>query len=309
MKGSVLIVSLWAVGFLTSVTVAQATRVGLQARLVGREQELAQAANLARTGVAYALWQLDADAQRSWDARAEAWAQPARWAPAFPEDQDGWTVAIEDAEGTLNLNALLATWSDDALDQIPRRAGVDLPGFGAQLRRAVTQDGTTKPLIHLEELVARAGIPHEVIPKLQALVRVAGAATVNLNATGPTVLELLGLPEPLAQRLVQLRDRQADRADDDWIYVKPEGGSEPLMIQPGTGGMPVALGTLPEFQGDDLTLLFTAVGEGRLGVASTTFRVRAEGVTRAHQLRRTVEALVTRPADGAPSTVARWHET
>ena len=77
----------------------------------------------------------------------------------------------------------------------------------------------------------------------------------------------------------------------------------------GTGTLAQLLETVPEFQGEDLAPLTTAVTQGWLDVKSTTFRIRAEGITPRYGVRRVVELLVARPADGAPSTVVRWYET
>lgn len=278
-RGSVLILSVWAVSLLASVTVAQAIQVGLQARLVGRDAERAQAAALARTAVAHALWQLGADSQRDWDARSEAWAQPETWTPPFSETEDAWRVTIADADGPLNLNEA----TPEMLARVPA-----LASFVA----AIVAQRAGQPFRHLEELVTRVGVARSALPGLRPLLRTQGPKGVSLHGTTPEVLVLLGLSPELADRLCRLRDGGPGVADD-LVFPRPEE-IQPILAR--------RLGLTPQ----ESAVMTTLVAEGWLGVASSRFAIEAVGIHRRHGQHRTVAAIVAR--DGSHLTVEGWHE-
>ena len=286
--------SLWAAGFLTGITVAQAARVGLQAKWVGREREVAAASMLACSGAAYARWQLAADGERTWDAAVEDWAHPERWMPAFTDQQDRWTAVVSDADGALNLNEVLDKVPDATLDQLPALAGFTFERFAQRLRAAIRGD-TPRPLAHVEELVTRVGVPRDGVAKLRPLVRTQGGAAVNVNGTTAKALAALGLPMDIAEELIKIRDG-GDGTEDDVVFRSADP-NEVRTVLVGHG--------MDEGRASQVMALFA---QGLVGVASSSFRIEATGVTVRHGIRRVVTAILLRPSAEERVTTIRWEE-
>lgn len=303
-RGSVLVVSVWTVGLLAGLTVAQASRVGLQTRLAGRWLEGAQAAALAQSGVAWAQGVLAADPTLEWDATSEAWARPEQWGAGFQSEEGGWAVRddpeapgivrmrVRDAQGTVLLNAA----TPDILTRLPALAKAELPGFADAVAQAVATgpDGQPRPLVHLEELVVRAGVPPESVAALAAVARTWGPKPVNLNTVAPATLAALGLDAQAAELFCAKRDALAATApvftklpDDVLPFLKDQLGYD--------------ADAAPYQQMESL------MTQGWADVRSSVFTIEVEAATRAHGVRRTVTAVVARTAPSGIQ-VLRWEE-
>lgn len=301
--GSVLLVSVWAVGMLASLTVAQAVRVALQARVVGRGEEAALAAAAVRTGVAYAQWQVATDPDLTWDGSSEAWAHPGRWGVGLTEDRQGWgaqslgeeetlRVRIRDAQGTISIND-----ADDAmLARLPQVMGISLPRFAEQVRAAMAPgpDGRPRPILYLEELIPRAAVPPSAVEALRAVARTTGPKAVNLNAVSPAVLKILGVPATFADTFCRQRDGAEGAADDAVFRTADEVRA---FLQ--------RLGY--DAQAPEYLAIERLLAEGWAGVASSVFQVEVVGVSGRHGVRRAAVALVTRAEEGA-APVVQWQE-
>lgn len=308
--GSVLIVSVWTVGLLASVTVMQATQVGLQTRLAGRLWETAEASALARSGVAWAQGALAADwsdtPATAWDAANEAWAHPERWDVGFVEEKSttGWAVRddpaapglvrvrVRDAQGTVPLNDA----TPEMLARLPALAEIpELPAFAEAVTtaRAPGSDGQARPLMHPEELVMRVGVPPEAVDQLMTVARAWGPKAVNLNAASPQALTALGLDAAAAQAFAAQRDervrsgRPLDTADAVRAFLRDDLGYDATSVQAQT--------------------VERWLTEGWAAVQSSVFLVEVEAVTRAHGVRRAVTAVIQRVAP-SEMRIIRWQE-
>lgn len=101
MKGSVLIVCLWAMGGLAALQITQATRVSLEVKRVDRFQQRTQAGYLAWAALEAASARLASDTQAAWDAPVEGWAA----APAEPVPFSSGTFlyTVTDEQGRIPL--------------------------------------------------------------------------------------------------------------------------------------------------------------------------------------------------------------
>ncbi|MBI4314100.1 MAG: general secretion pathway protein GspK [Candidatus Omnitrophica bacterium] len=283
-RGSVLLVSLWALGFFTSVTVAQAARVALQARWVGREQERLRAGQMVRTGVSYALWQLDKDSERTRDDKTEDWAHPEKWAtPAFSPGQDAWEVKkISDAQSKM----LLSEVQMEHLEKIPQ-----LKDVAGQLidRRA------ERPFVHLEELVVRLGLEPGRVAELAPLLRTQGTTkALNIYTVSPQALEILGLSRDLAQRIF------------DFVEANTQEGQPPLFQSAGEIGS--ALSGPLGFTAEESASVAALVAGQWLDVKSSCFEVEVQATAFPHAVKRSVRAFIVRSDPGVPIKVVEWRE-
>lgn len=290
-RGSVLLLTLWAVAALTMAVIALATRLSLQLKWTGRLQESRQAWYLAWTALNAAAQELSADPEPAWDAPKESWGQVPSKPIAF--QQGRFTYRIQDQQARIPLNAVTPTpaWQEIL-------AG--LPGLNAQAAQALIvrlQEG--RPVRHLSELLFLPGFQKEGLDLLLPLVNLHGTGSVNLNAAPLEVLKQLGLSAQISGQIVELRTGPDGKwgTADDGTFPDPE---QILPILDGRYGP-----LLPE----DVLRLQALISGQVIGVRSFLFEVEVEGWTQAHDLHKRVLAVVERGAPGAKPLIRGWHES
>lgn len=279
-RGSVLVLSLWVMSVLTTLTVTQADTVLSAWRLAQRHQDRFDALALAQDGVTQALAEMEADATRTWDAPSEPWGrrQTQTTRPGT------WTTRMTDEGSRLNMN----TASVGALARLPESS--------LALAQTLVAQRTRRPFHHVAEL---ALVPGATLRQLQAwapLITVVGQGPRNLNSVSASVLELLGIPPDAAAVFVAWRngpDGELGTADDHVF-------SDVADVAPAISAL---------LKPQDAAVLLYLVQSDRLGVRSNAFRVVAQGVSagRDHPSR-TLTVLVERQAPGAPAQIRGWHE-
>lgn len=275
----ILILSLWTMSVLTSLTVTQAGTVGMSWRLTEQPRELGTAARLAREAVCQALVQIAADETRSWDAPSEPWGQVREGQTV----EGAWSVVVQDENGRLNLN----TASPEALARLPESSEASAA--------AIVAARAQRPLRHLAELALIAGITVEQVTAWEPLVTALGRGAVNVNSAPAGVLEALGLSPSGAARLQAWRDGPDGRlgTNDDHVF------SEVSAISPAISSLLV-----PE----DLAAVTRLIATGQFDVRSMAFRVMATSAVGDRPTSRRVTALVERQAPGRPPIIRGWHE-
>ncbi len=279
-RGSVLILSLWTLTLLTSLTVTQAGTVGAAWRLTERMQDTLDALDLAQQGLTQALTTLDADSTRAWDAPSEPWGH--RQEQTTPAG--AWTILVTDDAGLLNVN----TCSRETLARLPESSPA--------LASAIIDQRTQHPFHHAAELALLSGMTPERLRSWAPLMTVVGKGPVNLNSVSTEVLEVLGVPASAAATIVAWRngpDGQLGTADDHVFHdVADIAPVSSALLKP-----------------DEAVTLMNLVNTGQLGVRSNAYRIIAQGRSIGRsQTRRTCVALVERQAPGLPSTIRGWHE-
>lgn len=178
-----------------------------------RVREAARATAIVRGGEVSALVALRRDAQVAGDvdSAAEPWAALAENGVAI--DGGTFDLAIADAEGRFNVNALRSGNAAAVIifEQIAAAAGVDRE----TTVRAVEQVRLRGPFTDLRPL-RFAGIAPDAVKRLEALVTaLPGDTAINLNAATPEVLALLFRDPAVADRLVRLRAQKGTLTMDD----------------------------------------------------------------------------------------------
>lgn len=226
-----------------------------------RVREAARAAAVVRGGEVSAIVALRRDAMVAPDAdsAAEPWAALAETGASI--EGGTFDLAISDAEGKFNVNALRSGSSVAVIvfEQIAAAAGVDADTTA----RAVEQVRVRGPFTDLRPL-RFAGLDPDTLRRLEALVTaLPGDTAINLNAAGPEILALLFRDAAVADRLVKTRARQGfltlkDLADQNvsmplgtsfrsntfWVRTRVtigdtvQGGATLIQRSVGEGGTP-----------------------------------------------------------------------
>lgn len=284
-RGSVLLLTLWAVVALTTAVIALATRLSLQLKWAGRLQESRQAWYLAWTGLNAAAQELSVDPEPAWDAPKEPWGQVPDQPVSF--QQGRFTYRIRDQQARIPLNSA------------PEELLAGLPGFNLQAaQEAVLRRKEGRPIRHPAELLFLPGFQEEALDSLLPLVSLEGAGAVNLNTAPLQVLTQLGLSPQISGQVVEFR------AGPDGKWGTPDDGAfpDPEQILPLLDGRYGPL--LPE----DVLRLQSLISGQMIGVRSSLFEVEVEGWASGHGLHKRVLAVVERGAAGAKPFIRGWHE-
>ncbi|MDZ7300439.1 MAG: general secretion pathway protein GspK [candidate division KSB1 bacterium] len=312
-RGTLAVTALWMLALLTLLAAGLMRSTLLGVRSDTLEIRATQAAWLARAGVQHAIAILLQEARKdsSCDALSDAWAQNEALfkhvacgegffeiAHLPPEDSLGRkpVYGLVDENRKLNLNrmpadillrlpgmnpekvAALLDWRD--ADNLPHEGGAEDSYYMALASPYPCKDGD---LDFVEELALVRGFTAEDVQRLSPLVTVYGDGRVNLNTAPAAVLEALGLPRELAQRIVKRRrgaDGKPGTADD---IIFKDASAIVSVLQQQEALTPA-----------DQMLVNRLVAEQLLGVSSTHFTISVVGVTMNGQARKRITATVQR---------------
>lgn len=171
-----------------------------------RTREAARALAVVRGGELSALVALRRDAQTAADAdhAREPWGRLSE--RAAPIDGGSFTLAISDAEGRFNINALRGGEASAIVlfQTIAEEAGLP-PEQILAAAEYVRREG---PIADLRPL-RLAGLDPKVADRLERLVTaLPGTTALNLNAADPEMLRILFRDPVVAARLAEVRARQ-----------------------------------------------------------------------------------------------------
>lgn len=171
-----------------------------------RTREAARALAVARGGELSALVALRRDGETASDTdnASEPWARLAE--KGAPIDGGSFDLAVSDAEGRFNLNALRSGVAAAIVlfQTIAKQAG--LPP--EQVLAAVEYVRLHGPLTDLRPL-RLAGVEPEIADRLERLVTaLPGTTAINLNAADPEMLRILFADPLVGARLAEVRARQ-----------------------------------------------------------------------------------------------------
>jgi general secretion pathway protein K len=191
-----------------------------------RVREAARAAAVVRGGEVSALVALRRDAQVApeVDNAGEPWAALAE--SNAPIEGGTFDLAIADAEGRFNVNALRSGSAVATIlfEQVGTAAGLDHDA----VVRAVELVRLHGPFTDLRPLRV-AGLDPQVLARLASMVTaLPGETGINLNAATPEVLTVLFHDPVVVDRLVQVRARQGfltPKDLDDQQLAQPPGTS------------------------------------------------------------------------------------
>jgi general secretion pathway protein K len=189
-------------------------------------REAARAQAIARGGEISAITALRRDALVAADTDnvTEPWAKLAE--QDAPLDGGSFDLAIADAQGRFNINALMS--GDAAPVRMLGRIGEAVGIAPAELPKAIGLVRTLGPFSDLRPL-RLAGLPPAQLATLNGLITALPYdGKINLNAASEPMLALLLSDAVAAQRLVRLRERQG-------YLTAADLASANVAVPPGTG--------------------------------------------------------------------------
>ncbi len=317
-RGSILIITLWLVTILATLTVATARYLSFEVHLTKYRMAREQAKVLARSGVYLAMQRLATDAQEeSYDWLQDDWA-------IFPqEDPDTdlsvWKVLMYPKENTARETSASIGYVEIRITDEDRNLDINKASLNeityligsADAASAIVDyydsdtDGQWEtsvedppyipknaPVTVLEELLAVPGVASLFSLLEQSTVAIPPTNTpmaVNINTANAKVLGAIGMPS-LADDIIQFR-KQGHYFTD----LNPPTAEDPTVVVP--------------FDTSDTEFLNT---QNRLSVVSRVFRVETTGRIQNQTVNARVKAVVDRALIGkatqALPKVLSWQE-
>ena len=310
-EGSVLIQVLWTLAILVLLGLALGYTTALDQRLVSYQRDRLTALYLAKAGYVRALVELERGPIPQTDSYLDSWANNPdafRQTPLGPGSftvsyalpgQDppaGVVYGIVDEDRKININtapkailARLPGMTEEVVDAL-------LEWRAKHKSLVVIED---KPFKLLEELWLVDGMTHEVFQALEPFVTVYSDGKVNLNTAPREVMAALGMSEGLVSKVLRFRwgrDGLRGTRDDQSFTTLASAGQELNAFE-----------TLTPLEAAQLSNVIT---QNRLKVASSVFRIHAQGTVRDGKIRRAVEGVVRRAAGPSRSVaLLSWRES
>lgn len=325
-RGSILIVVIWAIGLLGFLAASLASRGVWALELSTRMHQQLETSYIAAGAIERALDMLESDTTPQWDGFSDLWAtrrdgfaDQVLGAGGFsivyphptPEGKDGEIFGLIDEERFLNLNtapeAVLNSLlrrtgglnEDEAMmaaeaiedwrdkDQEPRPHGAESFYYLGLEDAYESKDG---PFENVEELRLVRGMTPDVYERVAPLVTVFGSGQVNINTADEPVLKALGL-SPKGIKGLELY-----RAGND----NTPGTADDRVLE-SASAMTSQLGSfLPN---DDLNLLVRLAQQHVIGTTSEEFRVMITARTDRSEREGHVRCVITRKGQ-----IKAWEE-
>lgn len=328
-SGSILILALWTVCLLSSLSVILGYEVRQKIRLAYRIDEKERLSYVAQAGVMQALSVISSLEEKSWSGLSDAWSINE---PLFRDVsleggfyRVGYDIADEkgnahtwfglaDEERKINLNTAdvvvlqrlcVTVGIDDAdaaviaasiIDWRDKDSVVAPPGLGAEdpYYRGLLEpyDAKDAPFDVIEELTLVKGMTAEYFGKLNDYVTVHGNGKVNINTAPEAVLSALGLSQGVIRDILSFRSGRdgVTGTADDGFFDNPQTITQKL----------VQSNALTE---DEITEL-TNASAAALGTASSHFLV----MSRAYAPAAKVPGVTVRSVIDIQGSILCWQE-
>ena len=242
-NGSILIVVLWSLFFLSALAVAIRIYVEPQLDLAGRLNRKAAMYYLAAAGVKRAVLELENDETTEFDALSDLWSDE-ETIHEMALGEGNFSVGIVDEERKVNINKasreILKNLFEMAAELEPDEAGAladsvidwrdedDEPGdegaedwYYSTLHPPYSCKNADFETI--EELFLVKGVTHEIFDCVRDLITVYGDGAVNINTADEKVLRILGMEEELVEKILQFRQEGAYGTEEyEGIFTSAE---------------------------------------------------------------------------------------
>ncbi len=244
-RGSILIIALWSITFLSAFAVILGSQVRQKVTLSHRLNERASLAALCDAGVKKAAALVRSQPEKSYDALKDPWStNPGEFQDAglgtgslsvgyeyFDEKtgQAAMRYGLEDEERKININTadrpaltrlfVLALGIDEADAQDMAACVIDwrdadgelsLPGGGAEdlyyHGLDYPYDAGNAPFGVIDELLLVKGITQDIFVKLKGYCTIYGSGRININTAGEAALAAVGLSADMTERVLALRN-------------------------------------------------------------------------------------------------------
>lgn len=284
-KGSILIVALWALFFLSALALVLNAYISPQISLASKLEERAKGYYLAKAGVKKAIQAVAADETSGCDT-----LKSLRNDEEFKNKELGeglFNINLVDEERKININKaqfdVLKRFFEIAAEVIAKDASgiadciIDWRDADNNSRELGAENSyyqslslpypcKNKDFEVIEELLLVKGINREIFDKVKDRLTVYGQGAVNINTAEKIVLESLGLSDALAEKVIQFRNGEdgIEASEDDNAF------NDISAIVDG-------LRKAQDLSQDEINQLGNAIGSGLITVSSDNFTGKSTG--------------------------------
>lgn len=314
-KGSILILTLWTLSFLTIFAVGVGFSASSQLRLASHLQERLKMYYLAKAGIEKGIIELKGDITPKYDSLNERWAKGDEYFKELPLDGGYITFSLTDESNKININKApveilksmlenIAELDSDIASDIAnaivdwRDLDIFVSSGGAE---DIYYEGLEVPypcksgeFQRVEELLLVKEITQEVFSKIRDVITIYGDGKANINTASRSTLGALGISSDLAERIIEFRQGKdlLDGTDDDVIF--------------NTVGEIRNIGPLFIKEADEINRL---TSQNVLSVKSDFYRIESSGILKKDErsLQRNITCVVQRFSK-KPTEILYWHE-
>jgi general secretion pathway protein K len=278
-KGSILIIALWSLFFLSALALVLNAYINPQISLASKLKERAKSYYLAKAGVKKAIQTVAADETLGFDALKDL-----RNNKEFKEKELGdgiFNIGLVDEERKININkasfdvlkrffeiagGITAKDASGIADSIIdwRDADNDARQLGAEDPYYQTLSPPypckNKDFEVIKELLLVKGISREIFDKVRDNITVYGQGAVNINTAEKIVLESLGMSDALAEKIIHFRNGEdgAPGTEDDNVFDN-------------VSSIVDSLRKAEDLSQEEINQLGSVIGSGLISVASDNF--------------------------------------
>ncbi|MDD5128487.1 MAG: type II secretion system protein GspK [Candidatus Omnitrophica bacterium] len=330
-RASVLIITLWVLGFLTILVVNLGFMVRSQLQFADHFQDRLKMYYLARAGIERAVAELYVDDTESTDALNESWANKEEFFKdlAFgggfisvsykmndKEDQDEITLyGVMDEASRIDINnapsEVLVTLLEN-IGGVETEEAIDIAAAIVDWRDkdvALSTGGAESDYYKglspgydckngnfqvAEELLLVKGMTAEIFSKIKNLITVYGTVQVNINTAGFNCFYALGLNSDLCDKIIKFRQGSDELSgtEDDYVF-----------------NAPVELMNVGSLFTKEATQINTLISRNMLKVKSDIFRISSLGILKNARGERSrgIVCVLKRQKDKNPKLLY-WHE-
>jgi len=331
-RASILIITLWILGFLTVLVVNLGFMVRGQLQFASHLQERLKMYYLARAGIARLAVELNNDESKSYDSLNEPWANKAEFFKDLPFAGGFITLSYKVSNQTVQAESTLYGAMDESskidintvpsdilaillerIGKVDKEDAIDLANSILDWRDqdVVISPGGAEDDYYLglsapykcknskfqipEELLLVKGMTPEIFSQIKGIITVYGTEKVNINTAGFDCLYALGLGSDLCDHIIKFRQGGdgLTGTEDDYIFKSPQD----------------LLNIGPLFT-EEAAEINTLISRNMLGVKSDIFRVSSLGQfkdARGGIHSRQIDCVLKRQQDKAP-LILYWHE-
>lgn len=284
-KGSILIVALWSLFFLSALALALNAYINPQISLASKLKERAKCYYLAKAGVKKAVQTVAVDETLGFDALKDL-----RNDKEFKEKELGegvFNIDLMDEERKININkasfdvlkrffeiagGVTAEDASGIADSVIdwRDADNDAREFGGEDSYYQTLSPPypckNKDFEVIEELLLVKGVNREIFDKVRDRTTVYGQGAVNINTAEKIVLESLGMSDALAEKITHFRNGEdgAQGTGDDNVFDN-------------VSSIVDSLRKVEDLSQEEINQLSSIIGSGLISVASDNFTGKSTG--------------------------------
>ena len=327
-RGTILVIVLWVLTMLTAIGLGMSYRAGLETKRIGAVTGKVQSLALCQAAMARMIYEIETN-DVGYDSLRDSWSnnaglfdhyrlesgtytvryqrpdsiassKPILFFGAMDEEsllpvntatKEMWERLLKALEIAPDLHEAIMDWIDP--DSNARFHGAEGPDYASLDRPYQPRNGKI-PM--LEELLLVKGMDHQILKKLEPFLTVHGDGKVNVNTTGGKVLEALGLPPDLVEKILRYRRGldELEGTQDDGVFRD-------------ASQIPAILATTEPISNSDRFALNNA--SGLLTVSSRFFRMHIQGASQSGIVTRVVVVAERFPkSQGIPSRIVSWKE-